>query len=427
MTLTLPNIKRMVKLGARSLIDHKLRSFLTALGIIFGVSSVIAMLAIGEGASYEAREQIRAMGSTNIILRSRKPTQSASTTPTNQNLSVYGITYDDATRIRTLLPTVRVQVPARVIADFLRRGSVRLPGRIVGTVPWYLEDSQMTLLKGRFIAPADMEAVDNVVVLSDSAARELFPLDVPLGQTVFLGSQAYVVVGIVGQRGRPAAEAGKASEAKDVHEAFIPISAARARFGEVLVRRETGSFQAEQVELHELTLTTARDEDVLPVAEAVRSLLEHFHKDKDFEMIIPLELLKQAEATKRMFSIVLGSIAAISLLVGGIGIMNIMLASVTERTHEIGIRRALGATRKDIVLQFLAEALLLSLAGGLLGVALGLAVPAIVTQASGMKTIVRSDALVLAFGISMLTGVLFGLYPALRAAALNPIDALRHE
>jgi len=425
MTLTLFKIKRMVKLGARSLLDHKLRSFLTALGIIFGVSSVIAMLAIGEGASFEAREQIRAMGSTNIIIRSRKPTAANSATQSNQRLSVYGITYDDALRIRTLFASVRVQVPARVISEDIRRGEVRLPGRIVGTVPWYAADSALVVHKGRFIGPDDVETTANVVVLSDDVARELFPLTPPIGQSLFLGGQAYTVIGVAG---RPAdISQGKSGSPKDVHEVFIPISAARWRFGEVLVKMETGSFQAEQVELHELILTASTDEAVIPVADAVRAMLTHFHKEKDFEIVVPLELLKQAEATKRIFSIVLGSIAAISLLVGGIGIMNIMLASVTERTHEIGIRRALGATRTDIVMQFLAEALLLSLAGGMLGVALGIGIPAIVTHMSGLKTIIRSEALVMAFGISMLTGVLFGLYPALRAAALNPIDALRHE
>jgi putative ABC transport system permease protein len=425
MTFTLFKVKRMVKLGARSLFDHKLRSFLTALGIIFGVSSVIAMLAIGEGASFEAREQIRAMGSTNIIIRSRKPTQSNTTSQGNQNLSVYGVTYDDAIRIRALFPSVKVQVPARIISDYIRCGAVRLQGRIVGTVPWYMTEGSIRMAKGRFISEEDQQSTANVVVLGDTAARELFPLSPPIGQTVFLGSQAYTVIGITGhlQTTSQAAEA----TAKNVHEAYIPISAARWRFGEILVKMETGSFQAEQVELHELTITAPSNETVIPIANGVRTMLTCFHKEKDFEIVIPLELLKQAEATKRIFSIVLGSIAAISLLVGGIGIMNIMLASVTERTHEIGIRRALGATRGDIVLQFLAEALLLSLAGGMLGVALGIGIPAIVTHASGLKTIIRTDALVMAFSTSMLTGVLFGLYPALRAAALNPIEALRHE
>ena len=424
MTLTLFKLKRMTKLGARSLFEHKLRSFLTALGIIFGVASVIAMLAIGEGASYEARQQIRNMGSSNIIIKSRKP-EAVQTNHATQHLSIYGLTYDDALRIKVLFPNVVVQVPARVIADRLRNGPQNVSGRIVGTVPWYLEKTGLRIRHGRFLNADDVRRVDNVVVLTVEGARELFPLSYPIGQTVMLGSQAYVVVGLVADTGRKRENGSGTTQ--DVHEAYIPISAAKNRFGEVLVKRETGSFQMEQVELHQLTVTAPSDETVIPLAAAIRTLLDRFHKENDFEIVIPLELLKQAEATKRIFNIVLGSIAAISLLVGGIGIMNIMLASVTERTREIGIRRALGATRSDIVLQFLAEALLLSIAGGIVGVGLGIGIPKVVTEFAGLTTINRTDALGLAFGISVLTGVVFGLYPATRAASLSPIEALRHE
>jgi len=426
MTLTLFKVKRMVKLGSKSLIEHKLRSFLTALGIIFGVSSVIAMLAIGEGASFEAREQIRSMGSRNVILKARKPPEASSGKVENQRMSIYGLTYDDALRIKTLFPSVRVQVPARIISDRIRRGPQRLPGHIVGTVPWYLDGAGMELATGRFIHAQDVQAVANVVVLEEATAKRLFPLSYPIGQTVFLGSQAFCVIGTVRPIQRKGTEA-KAKAEKDIFGAYIPISAARKRFGEILMTRGTGSFTMEKVELHELIVTAPSDEAVVPLADAIRGMLKEFHKKEDFEIVIPLELLKQAEATKRIFNIVLGSIAAISLLVGGIGIMNIMLASVTERTREIGIRRALGATRSDIILQFLAEALLLSLAGGMIGVALGIGIPKIVTHFAGLTTIIQSDSLLLAFGISLCTGIVFGIYPAMRAAALSPIEALRHE
>ena len=432
MTLTLFKLKRMTKLGARSLIEHKLRSFLTALGIIFGVASVIAMLAIGEGASYEARQQIRNMGSSNIIIRSRKP-EGGNDSQARQHLSVYGLTYDDALRIDVLFPEVQVQVPSRIIAERIHCGSVSLPGRIVGTIPWYLKKTGMHVIEGRFLDAEDVRRVDNVVVLTREGARELFPLSWPIGRTVYLGTQAYVVVGVVGGQkttsaaGASGGRGGSKRARRDVYEAYIPISAAKNRFGEILVKRETGSFQMEKVELHQLTVTAPSDEAVIPLARAIRVLLTRFHKQKDFEIVIPLELLKQAEATKRIFNIVLGSIAAISLLVGGIGIMNIMLASVTERTREIGVRRALGATRSDIVLQFLAEALLLSIAGGIVGVGLGIAIPTLVTHVAGLTTIIRGDALGMAFGISVATGIVFGIYPATRAAALSPIEALRHE
>jgi putative ABC transport system permease protein len=195
----------------------------------------------------------------------------------------------------------------------------------------------------------------------------------------------------------------------------------------VVVRRRSGSTEAERVELHELTIKVGAVEEVTSAADAIRAVLERNHPKKDYQMIVPLELLKRAERTKQIFNIVLGSIAAISLLVGGIGIMNIMLASVTERTREIGIRRALGARRGDIVVQFLVETVILSGTGGILGVLLGVIIPFIVSYAAGMKTIVTFWAPMLAFTISALVGVVFGIYPALRAAKMDPVEALRHE
>jgi len=208
---------------------------------------------------------------------------------------------------------------------------------------------------------------------------------------------------------------------------FIPLETARSRYGEVLLRRRSGSIEAERVELHELTVKVNTLEEVTSAAQALKAVLQRNHPKKDYQMIVPLELLKRAERTKQIFNIVLGSIAAISLLVGGIGIMNIMLASVTERTREIGIRRALGARRRDIVIQFLVETVILSGTGGILGVVLGLIIPFIVSHAAGMKTIVTFWSPMLAFTISALVGVVFGIYPAIRAAKMDPVEALRHE
>ena len=423
-------IRRVGKLGMRSLVEHKLRSLLTALGIIFGVGSVIAMLAIGEGASYAAREQIRSMGSTNIIIRSRKPEESTNASNNTQFMSIYGLTYDDAMRIRTLFPSIVVDVPAREIVTQVRYLSTQLPVKVVGTIPWHLKNSTSKLLSGRFIDAYDMNKSSNSVVLSKATARKLFPLDYPIGRSVYIDGYAYVVVGIVSDSsdgGDKKKSSDKSVAEREVFEAFISITAARNRFGEIITRRETGSTSFEKVEIHQLTVTAPGDESVKPLAEAIRKCLQETHKQADFEMIIPLELLTQAENTKRIFNIVLGSIAALSLLVGGIGIMNIMLASVTERTREIGTRRALGATRPDIILQFLVESVLLSVIGGFIGVGLGVAVPKIVTMIVGLVTIIQPYSIFMAFCISVATGVIFGIYPAMRAAALSPIEALRHE
>jgi putative ABC transport system permease protein len=208
---------------------------------------------------------------------------------------------------------------------------------------------------------------------------------------------------------------------------MIPITTLEDHFGEVLFKYRSGSFEAEKVELHEVTARIDKPEQVMPAALAIQHILERNHSEVDYRMIVPLDLLRRAERTKQIFNIVLGSIAAISLLVGGIGIMNIMLATVTERTREIGIRRALGAKKRDIVFQFLIETVILSGAGGLLGVGLGLTIPLLVTHFAEMVTIIQFWAPTLAFIISVMIGILFGIYPAIRAAEMNPVEALRHE
>jgi putative ABC transport system permease protein len=251
-----------------------------------------------------------------------------------------------------------------------------------------------------------------------------------LGSHVRIGSSYFKVIGIMAPRSKHAELSGspdKSDGAGALERMYIPLSTTRTHYGEVLRRERSGSYEAERVELHEVTVQVADPDQVMDVADSIKALLEHTHKKVDYAIVIPLELLKRAEQTKRIFNVVLGSIAAISLLVGGIGIMNIMLASVTERTREIGIRRALGAKRRDIIVQFLVETVMLSGAGGIVGVALGLSIPHLVTFFSGMTTIVVLWSPVLAFGISAFVGVVFGIYPALRAAEMDPVEALRHE
>jgi len=282
---------------------------------------------------------------------------------------------------------------------------------------------------GRFFTEADMDEKTSVCVLGAEMAPILFPLESPLGKHVRVGSEYYQVIGVMEPRGRSTSgdETQEGTKTAAAHRMFIPLETAKQRYGEVLMRRRSGSFEAERIQLHEVTVKVDSLENVTGVADAIKAVLERNHKKKDYEIVVPLELLKRAERTKQIFNIVLGSIAAISLLVGGIGIMNIMLASVTERTREIGIRRALGARRRDIVTQFLVETVLLSGVGGIIGVLLGMTIPVIVTHTAGMKTIITFWSPFLAFTISALVGVIFGLYPALRAAKMDPVEALRHE
>jgi len=429
--LTLARLQRAMRLGIRSLWLHRLRSLLTVLGIVFGVCSVIAMLAIGEGASYEAQEQIKSLGSQNIIIHSVKPPdeQKVSNQGSQSYVLQYGVTYADAKRITATIPGVTVILPSRNIRDYVWNISRRVDCEIVGTVPWYPAMRNHRVASGRFFTENDMAAQTSVCVLGAEMVPLLFPLETPLGKHVRVGGDYYQVIGVMEARGHEA-KTDDATEQKDksaAYRMFIPLETVKMRYGEVLMRRRSGSFEAEHVELHELTVKVASLGEVTGVADAIKTVMERNHKKKDYQIDVPLEMLRRAERTKQIFNIVLGSIAAISLLVGGIGIMNIMLASVTERTREIGIRRALGARRRDIIVQFLVETVMLSGIGGILGVLLGVTIPFIVSYTAGMKTIITLWSPLLAFTISALVGVVFGIYPAIRAANMDPVEALRHE
>jgi putative ABC transport system permease protein len=429
-------LKRTVKLGIKSLWMHRLRSSLTALGIIFGVSSVIAMLAIGEGASRQAQEQIAQLGSRNIIIKTLKPPEDQNVTGQQQSLLEYGLTYSDAERFRNSIPDVEVVVPNRLISQQAWYRNRKLPIEVVGTVPWYPEMSAIQIQLGRFLSSVDTHYRQSVCVIDEKVVTDLFAFDYPLGQDVKIGSDYYRVVGIVSIHDYEQAAntldngASQSQEQSGVNAAniYIPLTTAKNRFGEISVQVGGGSgVNIERVELQEIIVKVTGIERVLPTRDVLETILSKFHKKNDYQITVPLELLRQAKAFARIFSIVLGSIAAISLLVGGIGIMNIMLATVSERTREIGIRRALGAKKRDIILQFLSETLLLTLAGGILGISLGSAIPSLVTYFSKHPTAITSSSLVLAFGISASVGIIFGLYPAYRAANMDPIESLRHE
>ena len=419
-----------IQLGIKSLLLHKLRSGLTMLGIIFGVCSVISMLAIGEGASYEAQERIKRLGSTNIIINSLKPPESnEQNTSGRSNELSYGLTYLDSSRLKATIPGIDEMLPMRIIRENVRFNRNQEPGQIIGTQPVYQYVQGIDLVAGRFLSYADEKYKRNVCVITENLASRLFPYQDPLQSTVRVKQDYYQVIGLVRETGTEEQRPQKGEtegEALD-NNVYIPLSTLRARFGETIVKRSSGSFSAERVELHSIILKMVDTAAVLTAEPQIKALIGRFHEQNDWELIVPLQLLREAEATKRMFNIVLGSIAAISLLVGGIGIMNIMLATVTERTREIGVRRALGAKRKDIVQQFLIETIVLSVGGGLIGVVLGILVPVSVSLLTDMKTVITAWSVLLAFSISGATGIIFGLYPASQAADLDPIEALRHE
>jgi len=419
-------LTRNIRLGLASLWAHKLRSILTTLGIVFGVASVICMLAIGEGLSFEAREQIRRLGSNNIILRSVKPSEDTQSTADTSFILQYGLTYADVERIATTVPGVEVIVPTREVRRDVSFYGRRAEGRVIGTIPWFPKITNSRLIAGHFISSSDMHGAASVCVLSTGLLGRIRGVRDPLHDTVKVGTDYYRVIGIV--EGQAAASQGEQGITADTgREIYIPLTTARLRFGEVLMDQRAGSRSMERVELHGAIVRVASSDDVLLTADVINALLKRFHEKADYEMVVPLQLLREKERVKRIYNMVLGLMAAISLLVGGIGIMNIMLASVSERTPEIGIRRAIGAKKRDIMAQFLTETVLLSGFGGLVGVALGIAMPFLITYFSGMATLVTAWAVMLAFGISALVGIVFGFYPALRAAKMDPIVALRHE
>jgi putative ABC transport system permease protein len=428
-------LKRTAKLGIKSLWMHKLRSTLTTLGIIFGVSSVIAMLAIGEGASRQAQEQIAQLGSRNIIIRTVPPPEDTDMSSQNESMRIYGLTYLDAERFRNSLPNVEVVVPSRRITQQAWYRNRKVAIEVVGTVPWYPEISPVKVESGRFLSSIDMHHKQGVCVIDDRVVKKLFVFDNPLGKDVKIANDYYRVVGTISavetatksQAANTGAIKAKGQGGANVGNIYVPLTTIRNRFGEISVQFGTGGRSVERVELQEIIVKVDAMEDVLPTRNVLDTILSRFHKKSDYQVVVPLELLKQARQTQRIFSIVLGSIAAISLLVGGIGIMNIMLATVSERTREIGIRRALGAKRRDIILQFLSETLLLTFLGGVMGISLGSLIPFLVTHFGQMPTVITGTSLVLAFGISGAVGVIFGIYPAYRAANMDPIESLRHE
>jgi putative ABC transport system permease protein len=417
---------RALLLGLRSLALHKLRSTLTALGIIFGVSSVIAMLSIGEGANWEAQEEIKKLGSQNIIVKSVKPMEEEQSGVTRSEVLEYGLTQRDFDLMSSTIPGVKSLVQMRILRADGRRSVHRMDIQVLGTIPEYLGAANARVARGRFITQGDLTALRNCCVIGYQVARTLFPAEDAIGQSLTVGNQSFEVVGVMDEGGGASGTGSSQTEDRN-KDLYIPITVFDRRFGDTLVRIISGSRAMERVKLHQIIVGLISDDMVPKAARAIRGVLERFHERKDFEVVVPLELLQQKERTKRIFNIVLGSIAAISLLVGGIGIMNIMLATITERTREIGIRRALGAKRRDIVIQFLIETVVLSTSGGILGIMLGVAIPFVVQAMSGMKTIVTLYSLVISFGISALVGIIFGLYPARRAAMMDPIEALRRE
>ncbi|GMV95798.1 MAG: ABC transporter permease [Phycisphaerae bacterium] len=420
------------RLGLKNIHLHKLRSFLTTLGIICGVGAVICMLSIGEGASEAEMALIRLLGTQNIILTSVKPEEMSSTTDRRTSLLEYGLTREDLTRIRETIPHVTRIVPLREIAFEASYGRNQCSATVVGTQPAFFRTIRITVTQGRALEDLDEAEAAKVCVIGDTIRARLFTYEDPIGQSIIVntigsGSIPYKVVGVMARvdtAGRPARGIGERDLNNDI---FIPLATADARYGDYKMKVRSGSREMSKCAFSDLYVQVDSLENVLPVSEMLRQLLAFGHQKNDYQIKVPLERLKIAESEKRRRQITLGCIAGISLLVGGIGIMNIMLATVTERTREIGIRRALGAKRRDITMQFLVESLILSTAGGLIGVVFGSAGAYLITRLVEWPTVIHAWTIFVSAGLALVVGVFFGIYPAATAARLDPIEALRHS
>ena len=418
---------RDVRLGVENLLLHKLRSFLTALGVIFGVGSVVAMLSVGEGASKKALDEIKKVGSNNIIINSVKPREDDNNNASmggHPSAVVYGLTYKDFDRIKGTFSTLQTTVPVKEVRKEGRMGARTLELRVVGTNQDWFELVKRPLEVGRVLLDSDMSQRSSVAVLTEYGARRLLATRNSVGENLTIGENSFKVVGIVKSESNTGTDIQLPDQEVD---AYIPLEVARQYYGDIVMKRTSSSMEVTSVELSKIIVQVDDITNVESTAKGIETMLTKFHSKLDYEMSVPLAMLRQAEATKRTMNIVLGSIACISLLVGGIGIMNIMLASVTERTREIGIRRAIGAKKKQIIVQFLIETVVLSTIGGILGLGLGITIPLFITLVSGMPTVITAFSIMLPFVISIGIGIVFGIYPAARAAEVDPIIALRHE
>jgi putative ABC transport system permease protein len=434
------NFRESAEVGLTGLLTHKLRSLLTALGIIFGVAAVIAMLSIGEGARREALEQIRLMGVNNVIIRAKDPTQQ-SFSKAKANFSP-GLTMLDGEAIREICPMIESIVPQWEKTVAAQYRSERKDIKIIATTPEFLPVFNYSLNEGVFLAGSNLERQDNVCVIGNGVKDKLFHFEDPLGKQIKLDNQWFLVVGVMEKQLSQTKKIENLQLRNLNMDVYLPLTTAQYKmerlkgstggsavfFGGGARFTSGSSSRVPRQQLDQLVVKVAGEralDEVIPVINHILAR-RHYGID-DYEVIVPDALVDQSQKTQRIFNVVMGAIAGISLLVGGIGIMNIMLASVLERTREIGVRRAMGARRSDVLAQFLTEAIVLSVAGGLAGIAVGYALTEIITLYAEWRTIISLPAVALAFIVSVGVGIAFGYYPARKAAYQSPIESLRYE
>jgi putative ABC transport system permease protein len=418
---------RTVQISGRDLISHAFRSALTALGVIFGVGAVIGMMAISEGARQQSISGIEALGIDNIVVHSRKSTSgsNASTEGSVYTAAAYGVTERDIAHIKKVFENVKLVVPVRDTRKSIYVQGKRSDINVFATTPEFIamSKSRQWDSRGRFICDLDGASVNAVCVIGKTAARKVFQFHDPIDKDISIEGQPFRVIGVFENP-----QSVKMLGELDLNnQIFIHLETANAVFGKTSRQKSSGSVESTKVEADWLYINVIDKTQIENTAARLRTYLQTLHPLNDYEVQVPYELLKQKEATQLIFTIVMASIAAISLLVGGIGIMNIMMANIYERTKEIGTRRALGAKKRDILLQFLTESVLLTTIGGIVGVGLGVGMAHFVTHMANWPTEVTWMSIIISLGVSVIVGVIFGTYPAWKAANLDPITALRTE
>lgn len=406
-----------INIAKLGLIDHKFRSFLTMLGIIFGTASVIAMVSIGEGAKKQAIAKYQDLGISNIIIRDKDLTDTELEEVRMKFSS--GLSLKDAEVISEVVPGVTGAAPQAETKMDAQYADKSAKATVIGVTPSIKEILNFQTEKGGFITDDHYDRQLKVCVLGSNLARELFSYDNPLGQSVKLSDQWFEIVGVMQNKALFTETVGELAARDLNNDVYIPLST----FNKRIPKEKPFSSEIKQ-----LTIKLNNSDKLVESAAVIRSILNRHHfNNNDYSIIVPFELLKQEEKERRIYNLLLASIAAISLIVGGIGIMNIMLASVLERTNEIGIRRALGGKRSDIMSQFVTEAVVLSISGGIIGVILGVSFSLGISLATDVTTSITLYSIVIAFGFSVLVGVAFGYLPAKNAANLSPIESIRHD
>ena len=441
-------------IAIEAVIANKVRSLLTALGIIFGVAAVIAMLAIGNGAQQEILDQIKLVGVNNIVIKpmveqQEEKIEEAVGQREKKKFSP-GLTFRDVEGIEAIIPGLAGISPEIIIDTYVIRNGLRRSAKLVGVEPTYFDIYNFQLGDGQVFNEEQQRLGAPVCIIGYSIKTKFFPTEDPIGKSIKVGQHWLTIVGLLNERVVSDASISKLGIRDFNMDVYIPLQSVLIRYknrdkitaeqlrlasqrsqGRGFSSSESTEDDQEKKNYHQLdrlVIQVASTEKLTPTAEIISRLLERKHYGViDYEIEIPELLLKQQQRTNDIFNYVLGSIAGISLLVGGIGIMNIMLASVLERIKEIGLRLSIGAKKSDVVQQFLFEAIMISVSGGLLGVFLGVTMAFIVSEFANIPTIVTFSSIVLSFGVAATVGLIFGIAPARRAASQDPITSLRYE